>query len=121
METVLRTPWPSVLDKITGDLEKWKVTSPSLEGKRHVINMVLGGRTQYLTRVQGMPKDVEKALIKTQHIFLWDGKPARVGHDTMILDIADGGKQIFDIEARNEAIDLWNLQSYLSQGPERVS
>ncbi|KAJ6537189.1 hypothetical protein B0H19DRAFT_862640, partial [Mycena capillaripes] len=45
--------------------------------------------------------------------FLWDGKKARVSHETMILDIGDGGKQILDITARNEAIDLWNLRSYL--------
>jgi hypothetical protein len=42
------TPWPSVLEKITGDLERWKMTSPSLEGKRHIINMVIGGRTHVL-------------------------------------------------------------------------
>jgi hypothetical protein len=39
----------------------------------------------------------------------------------MILDISEGGKQILDIPARNEAIDLWNLQSYLKQGPKRAS
>ncbi|KAJ7761285.1 hypothetical protein B0H14DRAFT_2403749 [Mycena olivaceomarginata] len=83
--------------------------------------MVIGGRTQYLTRVQGMPKDVEDTLIKTENTFLWDGKTARVAHETMVLDISEGGKQILDISARNEAIDLWNLQSYLKQGPERAS
>jgi hypothetical protein len=67
-----------------------------------------------------MPKDVEDTLNKVEHIFLWDGKKARIGHETMILDIADGGKRILDITARNEAIDLWNLQSYLVQGPERA-
>jgi hypothetical protein len=68
-----------------------------------------------------MPKDVEHTLIKTEHIFLWDGKKARVGHETMILDVSEGGKQILDITSRNEAIDLWTLQSYLKQGPERAS
>ncbi|KAJ7833960.1 hypothetical protein B0H14DRAFT_2364026 [Mycena olivaceomarginata] len=82
--------------------------------------MVIGGRTQYLTRVQGMPKDIEDTLIKAEHIFLWLGKRARFGHETMILDTTEGGKQILDIRARNEAIDLWNLQSYLVQGPKRA-
>ena len=115
------TPWPSVLEKIAKDFERWKASAPTLEGKRHIINMVIGGRTQYLTRVQGMPKDVEHTLVKTEHIFLWDGKKARVGHETMILDISEGGKQIMDITSRNEAIDLWNLQSYLKHGDERAS
>jgi hypothetical protein len=83
--------------------------------------MVIGGRTQYLTRVQGMPKDAEDTLIKAEHIFLWDGARARVAHETMIPDIADGGKQILDIPARNEAIDLWNLQTYRVQGHERAT
>lgn len=30
----------------------------------------------------------------------------------MILGNTDGGKQILDIPARNEAIDLWNLRTY---------
>lgn len=91
------TPWPAVLEKIENDLERWKITVPTLEGKRHIINMVIGGRTQYLTRVQGMTKDIEETLIKTEHAFLWDGKKARVAHEFMTLDIAEGGKQILDI------------------------
>ncbi|KAJ7696325.1 hypothetical protein B0H17DRAFT_889530, partial [Mycena rosella] len=40
--------------------------------------------------------------------------------------ITEGGKQVLDIQARNEAIDLWNLQSYtillyLVQGDKRAS
>jgi hypothetical protein len=115
------TPWPSVLEKISKDLERWKLTTPTLEGKQHIINMVIGGRTQYLTKVQGMPKEIEETLIKTEHHFLWDGKKARVAHETMLLNITDGGKQILDIPARNEAIDLWNLQLYLAQENERAS
>jgi hypothetical protein len=52
-----------------------------------------------------MPKDIEDILIKAEHIFLWDGKRARVAHETMILDIAKGGKQILvqqdEIRARS--------------------
>jgi hypothetical protein len=64
------TPWRAVLKKITSDLERWKMTKPTLEGRHHIIYMSIGGRTQYLKRVQGMPKDVESELIKLQHTFL---------------------------------------------------
>ncbi|KAJ7347197.1 hypothetical protein DFH08DRAFT_699624, partial [Mycena albidolilacea] len=37
------TLWPSVLEKITNDLEQWKASAPTLEGKHHIINMVIGG------------------------------------------------------------------------------
>jgi hypothetical protein len=114
------TPWPAVLEKISADLERWRTSMSTLEGKRHIINMVIGGRTQYLSRAQGMPKDVEETSINAEHTFLWDGKKAKVAHETMTLDILEGGKQILDIPTRNEAIDLWNLQSYLAQGPQRA-
>jgi hypothetical protein len=65
-----------------------------------------------------MSKDI---LIKAEHIFLWHGKQARVAHETMILDTSESGKQILDIPARNEEIDLWNLQTYLVQGHERAT
>ncbi|KAK6966414.1 hypothetical protein R3P38DRAFT_2527352, partial [Favolaschia claudopus] len=48
-------PWPSVVSKVRNDLERWSMSNPSLEGNRHIINMVIGRRTQYLARVEGMP------------------------------------------------------------------
>jgi hypothetical protein len=83
--------------------------------------MFVGGRSQYLTRVQGMPKDIEESHTKLIHAFLWDGKRARISDSAMSSNVLRGGKQILNISARNEAIDLWNLQSYLVQGAHRVS
>ncbi|KAJ7506054.1 hypothetical protein B0H11DRAFT_1974642 [Mycena galericulata] len=64
--------------------------------------MVIGGKTQYLTRVQGMPRQIEE-------------------RQTMCLPLNQGGKQILDIQSRNEAIDLWNLKEFLRQGDERAN
>jgi hypothetical protein len=44
--------------------------------------MVIGGRTQYLTRVQGMPKDIKDALIRAENTSFGTEK-ARVAHETM--------------------------------------
>ncbi|KAJ7260027.1 hypothetical protein B0H12DRAFT_987017, partial [Mycena haematopus] len=33
--------------------------------------------------------------------------------------VNEGGKQILDLRARNEAIDLWNLKEFLRQGDAR--
>ncbi|KAJ7687322.1 hypothetical protein B0H14DRAFT_2421732, partial [Mycena olivaceomarginata] len=44
-----------------------------------------------------------------------------VAHETMRTDVTQGGKQIVGLPTRNEAIDLWNLQSYLTQGTTRPS
>jgi hypothetical protein len=35
-----------------------------MDGRRKIIQMVIGGMTQYLTEVQGMPKNGEKLLQK---------------------------------------------------------
>ncbi|KAJ6506245.1 hypothetical protein C8R47DRAFT_913701, partial [Mycena vitilis] len=113
------TPWPEVLDKIATDLARWDVKNPLLEGRRHIINMVVGGRTQYLTRVQGMPKRIEDRLVRMQNAFLWSGKTPRIAQDTMHSPLEHGGKQILDIRARNEAIDLWNLKEYLKLNEDR--
>jgi hypothetical protein len=68
-----------------------------------------------------MHKDIENTLIRTEHALLWDDERARVAHETMILNVAEGGKQILDIPIRNAGIDLWNFQSYLVQGDKRAS
>jgi hypothetical protein len=113
------TPWPSVLEKMNTDLMCWQATHPTLEGKHHIISMVIGGRTQYLTRVQGMPKDIEDTLERLTRSFLWDGKTARISLEAMILPVDQGGKGILDISSRNKAINLWNLHCYLMQGDDR--
>jgi hypothetical protein len=39
----------------------------------------------------------------------------------MCLPLNDGGKQILDIQARNEAIDLRNLKEFLREGDDRAN
>jgi hypothetical protein len=36
--------------------------------------MIISGKTQYLTRVQGMPKEIEEAITRIRDEFLWEGK-----------------------------------------------
>jgi hypothetical protein len=115
------TPWPEVIENISRDLSRWNSKRPTLEGRRHIINMFIGGKTQYLTRVQGMPKETEEILVRMRDDFLWEGKKPRIAHQTMCLPLNEGGKQILDIQARNEAIDLWNLKEFLREGDDRAN
>ncbi|KAG2075456.1 hypothetical protein BDR04DRAFT_1126301 [Suillus decipiens] len=50
------TPWEPVLDKIKQRLLTWKKSHPTLNGKQLIVQMVVGGMTQFLTKAQGMPK-----------------------------------------------------------------
>ncbi|KAJ3846659.1 hypothetical protein EV368DRAFT_52475 [Lentinula lateritia] len=84
--------------------------------------MIVGGMTQYLTKVQGMPKDVENRLIKRIKRFLWDEKQhVRINKEMVEAPIEEGGRQVLDLLARNEAIMVIWLQMYLDMSPERAT
>ncbi|KAF9266933.1 hypothetical protein L218DRAFT_1066742, partial [Marasmius fiardii PR-910] len=105
--------WTTTIEKIDRAPDQWKKGHPTMEGRRLIIQIVIGGMTQYLTKVQGMPKDVEAKLVKRIHNFLWDDKNGRTINRETLYAPLEGGKNILDLEARNEAIDLMWLQAYL--------
>jgi hypothetical protein len=80
--------------------------------------MEVGGLSQYLTCVQGMPKEIEETLNRKVTKFLWDGASAMVNLETMTQPTTRGGKRVLDIKARNEAIELMKVKFYLNLGPE---
>ena len=108
------TPWTPVIEKISANLKRWESGHPTIEGRRLIVQMVVAGMTQYLTKVQGMPNSVAKTLTGIIRKFTWngEGRPT-VGLDHLCSDIKDGGKKVLDITARNEAIHLTWLQTYL--------
>ncbi|KAJ3875234.1 hypothetical protein F5051DRAFT_462139 [Lentinula edodes] len=76
-------PWTKVIEKIDHALNRWDRSKPTMEGRRLIISMIVGGMTQYLTKVQGMPKEVEDRLLKRIKRFLWDEKQhIRINKDT---------------------------------------
>ena len=56
--------WSKNLDKIQATFDRWELQHPTLISKRLIVNMFAGGITQYLTTVQGMPKEIETKLQK---------------------------------------------------------
>ncbi|KIK67642.1 hypothetical protein GYMLUDRAFT_125761, partial [Collybiopsis luxurians FD-317 M1] len=64
-------PWTKVIEKIDASLARWELSRPTMEGRRLIVSMVVGGMTQYLTKVQGMPRAVEDRLEKRIRKFLW--------------------------------------------------
>jgi exonuclease III len=110
-------PWAPVVEKIERALERWDRNHPSIEGRRLIIQMVVGGTTQYLTKVQEMPDNITKRLTDILWSFIWDGnqRNAPVNRETMHAHLLSGGKKILDLSARNEAIQLTWLQTYLKE------
>ena len=91
-----------------------------MEGRKLIIQMTIAGMTQYLTKVQGMLKEIEDKLIKKTRNFLWnkEGIPP-VNELTLQSPISEGGRKVLDLNARNKAIQLTWLKSYLNMGKQR--
>jgi hypothetical protein len=82
--------------------------------------MVVGGITQYLAKVQGMPSEVEAKIERRVRKFLWaDKKVPTVNKETVYAPEEVGGRNLLDIVAHNEAITITWLKSYLKFGPDR--
>jgi len=112
-------PWRKIIETIKKDFKRWEARYPTLEGKRHIVQMIAGGKTQFLTRAQGMPEAVEKELQKMITEFLWGKDRASMSIESLAKDIDRGGRRIMNISRRNEAIDLMWIKQYLNMGKER--
>ncbi|KAF5388098.1 hypothetical protein D9615_000306 [Tricholomella constricta] len=112
-------PWSIVLDKINANLARWERSNPTMEGRKLITSMVIGGMTQYLTQVKGMPKSIEKRITKTIREFVWKEKRSPVSEATLFLPTHLGGRALLDIVARNEAMEVLWLKSYLNMDENR--
>lgn len=112
--------WPQVLDKITQRITKWEKSWPNLEGKRLIIQMILGGMTQFKTKAQGMPKPIERALKTVRKNFFWGNTSIPpVNAQQLELPFARGGWNLLNIEIRNEAIELTRAREMVNFSKSR--
>ena len=114
------TPWTPTIEKIATKLKTWEANHPTTEGRRLITQMIIGGMTQYLAKVQGIPEATLKTLEKLIRNFAWSGenKPT-IGMAHMSNEKENGGKKVLDIYARNEAIQLTWAQAYLKLDEDR--
>jgi hypothetical protein len=67
-----KDPWPAIMNNIEKSLTQWNKTYPSIEGRRLITQMTIGGMTQFHTRAQGMPRGIEDHLNKKIREFIWN-------------------------------------------------
>ena len=113
-------PWEPILDQIKKDLHRWNRNKPTLHGRKIIIQAIIGGRTQFLTKAQGMPTAIESALTKIMRDFMWeeDSSP-RIALDFLNIPTSEGGLDLLNIQSRNEAIEITWLKTYLDFSPRR--
>jgi hypothetical protein len=86
-----------------------------LNGKCIIIQAIIGGHMQFLAKAQGMPLCIETALINIMSKFIWDqGTKPRIAMDSLRCPIHEGGLNLLNIKARNEAIEIIWLKVYLN-------
>ncbi|KDQ32355.1 hypothetical protein PLEOSDRAFT_1034309 [Pleurotus ostreatus PC15] len=66
-----------------------------------------------------MPKAIEDSLQKTIRNFVWGDKKTPVKEEVLHAPRRMGGKELLDIKARNEAIEMMKLKTYLHLGRNR--
>jgi hypothetical protein len=106
--------WKPVLDAINKRLEVWMISRITVEGRRHVVNMIIQGKSQYRAVVQEILTPITKLLQKRINKYMWNGRPPAVNKQTMSEPLEKGGKNVLDIETLKEAIDLMRLKRYLT-------
>ncbi|KAL1946415.1 hypothetical protein VTO73DRAFT_15542 [Trametes versicolor] len=112
--------WEPVLDKIQKNLKRWQLRRPTLYGKKLIIGMEVAGRTQFLTAAQGMPPKILDRLNKMIADFVWDeAKHPPIKRETLHAPVQKGGLGMLNLSARNEAIQLMTMKSYLDISPAR--
>lgn len=115
-----QTPWESIIDKINKSLKMWNNTGPSIFGKKLIAQAVVGGRTQFITKAQGMPKNITDTLTNVIKNFIWDDAPnPRLALPALHAWKENGGIELLNLNHRNDTIELVWLKEYLSENTNR--
>lgn len=112
--------WSKNVEKIRETLDRWNKGHPTIIGRRLIVQTIVGGITQYMTAVQGMPPQIEETIQKLINEFVWNTpKASRLNKPTQSAPISEGGLKLLDLKARNQAIDLMWLKGYLNLSDKR--
>ena len=115
-----QSPWEPILDTINTKLNLWERAHLTLNGKRVIIQAIIGGHTQFLAKAQGMPPRIKTALTNIMSKFIWgQGTKPRIAMNSLRRPTHEGGLNLLNINARNQAIEIIWLKAYLNFSPSR--
>jgi ribonuclease HI len=111
--------WNPHVARIQARFTTWAAKKPSMYAKKHIVQQVVFGATQLKVKAQGMPKVVEERINKAIRKFVWDDKSPTVNHETLCRPTSEGGLNLPELSARNEAIQVMWLKAYLTMTGKR--
>ena len=92
--------------KIESLLNVWCQRGLTLEGKITIFKTLAISKVVNIAYLSSVPTYVIKELKKVQNHFLWNGKRAKLKHDTLCNTYENGGLQSVDIEIKIKALQL---------------
>lgn len=96
----------NTVKKIESLLNVWCQRGLTLEGKITIFKTLAISKVVYIAYLSSVPTYVIKELKKIQNHFLWNGKRAKLKHDTLCNTFENGGLQSVDIEIKIKALQL---------------
>ena len=90
-------PWRKITETIGKNFKQWEARYLTLEGKRLIVQMIAGRKTQFLTRAQGMPKSIQTTIHKMITEFVWGKGRANMDIKDMAQAPTRGGRKILNI------------------------
>ncbi len=85
-------------------LHFWKLRNLNLKGEVLILNVLMVSKLWYVLYVSEIPLWAEQRLKKCFLDFLWEGKPARIAHNTILGAVEKGGLGLMDVEQRKNAL-----------------
>ena len=103
----------SVIKKIENVLAVWRMRSLTLAGKITVLKSLIFAKIVFISFLSNIPSCIIKKLIVLKREFLWDGKPPKIKHSSLVGSYERGGLKDIDIEKRVKALRIsWVRRLY---------
>ncbi|KAH9849697.1 hypothetical protein C2E23DRAFT_685188, partial [Lenzites betulinus] len=84
--------WQPIMRTIRGNLDRWASKKISMYGRKLIVGLEVGSRTQFMTMAQGMPRPIEDELVGMVASFMWSGLGSpMVNRETLSAPIDRGG------------------------------
>lgn len=107
--------WEEIVGEMKRRLVFWKVRDLELKGRVLIVNSLMLSKMWYNLSVTAMPMWVEQRVKGIVLDFLWNNKPPRIAHKTLIGSQEEGGLGLMDVEQRKKSMRVKTVKKYLNR------
>ena len=103
------------IEKIEKIIAIWRWRNLSVHGRITIFKTLALAKIIFASYLSCVPYNIIKELEKIQKDFIWNGKPAKVKHYTLISDYENGGLKDIDIKLKFTSLQLSWLKRLFGQ------